>query len=40
MDFFSPFGHDEADRHYQDIYNIQQVEPHHKASLGHEGANF
>jgi len=39
MDFlsnFQSFGHDDAHNHYQDVYNIQEVQPHHKASLGHE----
>jgi len=31
---FQSFGHDDADRHYQNVYN--DVQPHHKASLGHE----
>lgn len=33
---FQSFGHDDSQRHYQDIYNIQEVQPHHKSSLGHE----
>lgn len=32
MEFFQAFGHDDAERHYQDVYH----QP-HKASLGHEG---
>jgi hypothetical protein len=39
MDFistFTSFGHDDAQNHYQDIYNRPQSDPHHHGSLGHE----
>lgn len=31
------FSHDEAQRHYNDIYGTEYVQPHHQASWGHEG---
>ncbi|GJJ13089.1 hypothetical protein Clacol_007339 [Clathrus columnatus] len=39
MDFlntFSPFGHDDAHNHYQDIYHTEEIQPHHKSSFTHE----
>jgi len=33
---FAPVNHDDADRHYRDIYYTQQVQPHHRASWTHE----
>ena len=37
FDIFEAFGHDDASQHYQNVYYTEQIQPHHKASMGHEG---
>jgi len=33
---FSPMGHEDSQRHHEEIYQTQYVQPHHKASWTHE----